>query len=130
MQIHIAMNEPPRWGGDERLARTPIVHLTPGLDGVSRAVNEADRGLLPAEATIALGSRWTVDPVPRARGLVGDLGAAPGAAAAPEGRTRPASSSRRRLVDGGAAARRTPTGSSSGSAATSRTSSPRPSDES
>jgi phytoene dehydrogenase-like protein len=62
MQIHIAMNEPPRWGGDERLARTPIVHLTPGLDGVSRAVNEADRGLLPAEATIVLGQPMTVDP--------------------------------------------------------------------
>ena len=46
MQIHLAMNELPRWRGDERLARTPLLHLTPGLDGVSRAVNEADRGLL------------------------------------------------------------------------------------
>ena len=34
----------------------------PGLDGVSRAVNEADRGLLPAEATIALGQPMAVDP--------------------------------------------------------------------
>src|SRR5918995_1271594 len=42
MQIHIAMSELPRWRGDERLARTPLLHLTPGLDGVSRAVNEAD----------------------------------------------------------------------------------------
>ena len=62
MQIHIAMNEPPRWRGDERLARVPLLHLTPGLDGVSRAVNEADRGLLPAEATIALGQPMAVDP--------------------------------------------------------------------
>lgn len=62
MQIHIAMKERPRWQGDERLARTPIVHLTPGLDGVSRAVNEADRGLLPAEATIVLGQPMAVDP--------------------------------------------------------------------
>ena len=62
MQIHIAMNELPRWQGDERLARTPLLHLTPGLDGVSRAVNEADRGLLPAEATIALGQPMAVDP--------------------------------------------------------------------
>ena len=70
MQIHIAMNERPRWQGDERLARTPLVHLTPGLDGVSRAVNEADRGLLPAEATIALGQPMTLDPsrAPTARG--------------------------------------------------------------
>jgi len=47
MQIHFALSEPPRWEGDERLGGTAIVHLTPGLDGVSRAVNEADRGLLP-----------------------------------------------------------------------------------
>ena len=62
MQIHIAMNEPPLWRGDERLGRVPLLHLTPGLDGVSRAVNEADRGLLPAEATIALGQPMAVDP--------------------------------------------------------------------
>jgi phytoene dehydrogenase-like protein len=62
MQIHIAMNEPPHWRGDERLARVPLLHLTSGLDGVSRAVNEADRGLLPAEATIALGQPMAVDP--------------------------------------------------------------------
>ncbi|MEO5577041.1 MAG: NAD(P)/FAD-dependent oxidoreductase [Gaiellaceae bacterium] len=62
MQIHIAMDELPRWKGDERLASTPLLHLTPGLDGVSCAVNEADRGLLPAEATIALGQPMAVDP--------------------------------------------------------------------
>lgn len=62
MQIHLALSELPRWRGDERLGRTPIVHVTPGLDGVSRAVNEADRGLLPAEATIVCGQPLTVDP--------------------------------------------------------------------
>ncbi|HUG63642.1 MAG TPA: NAD(P)/FAD-dependent oxidoreductase [Gaiellaceae bacterium] len=62
MQIHIAMSEPPDWYGDERLARTAIVHVTPGLDGVSRAVNEAERGFLPAEATIACGQPMAVDP--------------------------------------------------------------------
>jgi phytoene dehydrogenase-like protein len=62
MQIHMALSEPPRWAGDERLGRTAIVHVTPGLDGVSRAVNEADRGLLPAEATIVCGQPVTIDP--------------------------------------------------------------------
>ena len=62
MQIHIAMSERPRWKGDERLARTPLVHLTSGLDGVSRAVNEAERGLLPAEATVVLGQPMALDP--------------------------------------------------------------------
>ncbi|MGH3046313.1 MAG: phytoene desaturase family protein, partial [Gaiellaceae bacterium] len=61
MQIHMALSESPRWSGDERLARTAIVHLTPGLDGVSRAVNEADRGLLPAEATIVCGQPVALD---------------------------------------------------------------------
>jgi phytoene dehydrogenase-like protein len=61
MQIHLALSEPPQWEGDERLARTAIVHVTPGLDGVSRAVNEADRGLLPAEATVVVGQPLTMD---------------------------------------------------------------------
>ena len=52
----------PRWHGDERLGRAAIVHLTPGLDGVSRAVNEAERGLLPADATIVVGQPLAVDP--------------------------------------------------------------------
>ncbi len=64
MQIHLALDEPPRWKGPdaERLGRTAIVHVTPGLDGVSRAVNEAERGLLPAEATIVAGQPCAVDP--------------------------------------------------------------------
>ena len=61
MQIHYALSERPRWEGDERLGRTAIVHVTPGLDGVSRAVNEAERGLLPAEATIVAGQPLTMD---------------------------------------------------------------------
>ena len=64
MQIHLALDELPVWAGPEadRLARTAIVHVTPGLDGVSRAVNEAERGLLPAEATIVVGQPCAVDP--------------------------------------------------------------------
>jgi phytoene dehydrogenase-like protein len=72
MQIHFALSEPPRWEGDERLARTAIVHLTAGLDGVSRAVNEAECGLLPAEATVVVGQPLTVDPsrAPDGKGLL------------------------------------------------------------
>jgi phytoene dehydrogenase-like protein len=61
MQIHLALSEPARWKGDERLNGTAVVHVTPGLDGVSRAVNEAERGLLPAEATIVVGQPLTMD---------------------------------------------------------------------
>jgi phytoene dehydrogenase-like protein len=72
MQIHYALSEPPRWDGDERLAQSAIVHVTPGLDGVSRAVNEAERGVLPAEATIVAGQPLTLDPsrAPEGRGLL------------------------------------------------------------
>jgi phytoene dehydrogenase-like protein len=72
MQIHYALSEPPRWDGDDRLSRSAIVHVTPGLDGVSRAVNEAERGLLPAEATIVVGQPLTIDGsrAPRGAGLL------------------------------------------------------------
>ena len=72
MQIHFALSQPPRWDGDERLAKAAIVHLTPGLDGVSRAVNEAERGLLPAEATVVVGQPLTMDTsrAPDGRGLL------------------------------------------------------------
>jgi phytoene dehydrogenase-like protein len=72
MQIHFALQEPPRWDGDERLGQTAVVHLTPGLDGVSRAVNEAERGLLPAEATVVVGQPLTMDPsrAPQGAGLL------------------------------------------------------------
>jgi phytoene dehydrogenase-like protein len=72
MQIHFALSEPVRWEGDERLGQTAIVHLTPGLDGVSRAVNEAERGLLPTEATVVVGQPLTMDPsrAPAGKGLL------------------------------------------------------------
>jgi phytoene dehydrogenase-like protein len=72
MQIHFALSEPARWDGDERLSRTAIVHVTPGLDGVSRAVNEAERGLVPEEATIVVGQPLTMDlsRAPDGRGLL------------------------------------------------------------
>jgi phytoene dehydrogenase-like protein len=72
MQIHFALSEPPRWDGDDRLGRTAVVHLTPGLDGVSRAVNEAERGLLPAEATVVVGQPLALDPsrAPEGAGLL------------------------------------------------------------
>jgi phytoene dehydrogenase-like protein len=72
MQIHYALSEPSGWDGDERLGRAAIVHLTPGLDGVSRAVNEAERGLLPAEATVVVGQPLTMDEsrAPEGKGLL------------------------------------------------------------
>jgi phytoene dehydrogenase-like protein len=72
MQIHFALSEPTHWEGDERLDKTAIIHLTPGLDGVSRAVNEAERGLLPAEATVVVGQPLTIDDsrAPQGKGIL------------------------------------------------------------
>jgi phytoene dehydrogenase-like protein len=71
MQIHIALSEPPRWT-DPALEKVALIHITPGLDGVSRAVNEAERGLLPVEGTIVVGQPAATDPsrVPPGQGLL------------------------------------------------------------
>ncbi|HEX6291249.1 MAG TPA: NAD(P)/FAD-dependent oxidoreductase [Herpetosiphonaceae bacterium] len=61
VQIHLALSEPPRFA-DERLNRVGLVHLTSGLDGCSQAINEAARGLLPAEPTISLDVPTLLDP--------------------------------------------------------------------
>jgi phytoene dehydrogenase-like protein len=61
MQIHFALDQTPAWHHPE-LAQVAMVHITPGLDGVSRAVNEAERGLLPVEATVVVGQPTAVDP--------------------------------------------------------------------
>jgi len=61
MQIHLALSEPPQWP-DAALRDVAMLHITPGLDSVSRAVNEAERGLLPAEATIVVAQPIAIDP--------------------------------------------------------------------
>ncbi|WFU00880.1 NAD(P)/FAD-dependent oxidoreductase [Rhizobium sp. CB3171] len=62
MQIHYALSEPPRWKADDELGKVALLHLTPGLDGVSRAANECERGLLPAEPTVCIGQPVSFDP--------------------------------------------------------------------
>ena len=61
MQMHYALSAPPRWKGDPDLAKVALLHLTSGLDGVSRASNECERGLLPAEPTICVGQPTALD---------------------------------------------------------------------
>ena len=61
MQIHYALRHPPRWRG-EGLDKVALLHLTPGLDGVSKAANEAERGVLPSEPTICVGQPTALDP--------------------------------------------------------------------
>jgi len=61
MQIHYALKAPPRWR-TPGLDKVALMHLTPGLDGVSKAVNECERGMLPAVPTICVGQPHALDP--------------------------------------------------------------------
>jgi phytoene dehydrogenase-like protein len=61
MQIHLALDSAPRWH-NPAMNDVAMVHVTPGTDGVSRAVNEATRGLLPDAATIVVGQPCALDP--------------------------------------------------------------------
>jgi phytoene dehydrogenase-like protein len=61
MQVHYALKAPPQWKAPA-LAGVALTHLTPGLDGVSKAANEAERGMLPAVPTICVGQPAALDP--------------------------------------------------------------------
>jgi phytoene dehydrogenase-like protein len=61
MQIHFALTEKPEWSVPD-VADAVLIHLTSGLDAVSQAVNESERGLLPAEGTIVVGQPTVIDP--------------------------------------------------------------------
>jgi phytoene dehydrogenase-like protein len=62
LQIHYALSAPAEWAGSPALSKVALLHLTPGLDGVSRAANECERGLLPAEPTLCVGQPTALDP--------------------------------------------------------------------
>ena len=125
MQIHFALSEPPQWDGDERLGGTAIVHLTPGLDGVSRAVNEAERGLAAGRGDGRRRAAADDGSLARAGRQGPPLDPAAGAAVAGQGRRRGRARRRRRHLDARACASATPTASRRGSRGTSRTSSRR-----
>lgn len=61
MQMHYALKAPPCWRNPE-LGKVALLHLSGGLDAVSKAVNEAERGFLPVEPTICLGQPTSFDP--------------------------------------------------------------------
>ena len=71
MQIHVALSAPPRWQAAE-LDKVALVHLADDVDSVSRAVNEAERGLLPAQGSFAIGQPSVLDPsrIPAGKGML------------------------------------------------------------
>jgi phytoene dehydrogenase-like protein len=61
MQIHLALDSPPQWG-HAQLGEVGMLHVTGGVDAVSKAVNESTRGLFPADASIVVAQPTAVDP--------------------------------------------------------------------
>jgi phytoene dehydrogenase-like protein len=60
-QLHYALKGPLRWSAPG-LENVQLLHLTPGLDGVSKAGNECERGLLPETPTLCVGQPCAADP--------------------------------------------------------------------
>ncbi|MGR3762210.1 phytoene desaturase family protein (plasmid) [Roseobacteraceae bacterium NS-SX3] len=60
-QLHYALDSEPEWlaGG---LRDVALIHLTDGIDSVSKSANEAERGLLPETPTICVGQPHRLDP--------------------------------------------------------------------
>lgn len=61
MQIHYALERPVAWA-DAALKDVQLLHLCDGIDAVSKASNEAERGMLPAEPTVCVGQPTAADP--------------------------------------------------------------------
>ena len=103
MQIHFALDEPPRWDGDERLGR----HGDRPPDArARRRLARGQRGRARPAPGRGDGRRRPAArrrPVARARGQVDPLDPAPGAAAPAEGRRGRRDRRRRRHLDRGAA---------------------------
>jgi phytoene dehydrogenase-like protein len=60
-QLHYALDRAPEWltPGLEDVA---LIHLSDGIDSVSKSANEAERGMLPATPTICVGQPHRLDP--------------------------------------------------------------------
>ena len=60
-QLHFALDAVPEWlsPGLEDVA---LIHLSDGIDAVSKSANEAERGMLPAQPTICVGQPSRLDP--------------------------------------------------------------------
>ncbi|MEM8663548.1 MAG: NAD(P)/FAD-dependent oxidoreductase [Pseudomonadota bacterium] len=61
MQLHYALKSPVAWP-DASLAEVQLLHLSDGVDAVSKATNEAERGMLPVRPTVCVGQPSAADP--------------------------------------------------------------------
>lgn len=60
-QLHYALDALPEWDA-EGLDDVALIHLSDGIDAVSKSSNEAERGVLPETPTICVGQPHRLDP--------------------------------------------------------------------
>ena len=60
-QLHYALSGQPEWIG-EGLDQVALIHLSDGIDAVSKSANEAERGMFPAVPTVCVGQPHRLDP--------------------------------------------------------------------
>lgn len=60
-QLHYALSAAPQWR-TPGLEKVALIHLSDGIDAVSKSANEAERGLFPATPTICVGQPTALDP--------------------------------------------------------------------
>ncbi len=60
-QLHFALDGPVEWNA-EGLEDVALIHLSDGIDSVSKSSNEAERGMLPEVPTICVGQPHRMDP--------------------------------------------------------------------
>jgi len=60
-QLHYALDAQPDWIA-EGLEDVALIHLSDGIDSVSKSSNEAERGLLPETPTLCVGQPHRLDP--------------------------------------------------------------------
>lgn len=59
-QLHYALDATPEWLS-EGLQDVALIHLSDGIDAVSKSANEAERGMLPETPTICVGQPHRLD---------------------------------------------------------------------
>ena len=60
-QLHYALDRVPEWQSPG-LEEVALIHLSDGIDAVSKSANEAERGMLPEVPTICVGQPSRLDP--------------------------------------------------------------------
>ncbi|AXI48474.1 FAD-dependent oxidoreductase [Sulfitobacter sp. SK012] len=60
-QLHYALDATPDWVADG-LDDVALIHLSDGIDSVSKSSNEAERGMIPVTPTICVGQPHALDP--------------------------------------------------------------------